>query len=124
MFRWNPFARRSGIFSVIHAHCKRNRVVSKHGKLNTYRKPEESEEQHRYSLSKLTSTKVQRLQLRSSHVLPKLSHVFDCHAMTGDIYNCAISILSVYNQIQDLEIIFLSILHCSCKMSSISEIKG
>ena len=47
IFRWNPFARRSGIFSVIHAHCKRNRVVSKHGKLNTYRKPEENEEQHR-----------------------------------------------------------------------------
>lgn len=53
--RWNPFARRSGIFSVIHAHCKRNRVVSKHGKLNTYRKPEENDEQHRYLKDFFTS---------------------------------------------------------------------
>ena len=45
--RWNPFARKSGIFGVIHAQSKRNRVVSKHGKLNTFRRPEENEEQHR-----------------------------------------------------------------------------
>ena len=42
--RWNPFAKKYGIFGVIHAHSKRNRVVSKHGKLNTYRKPDENRE--------------------------------------------------------------------------------
>ena len=45
--RWNPFVRKSGIFGVIHAQSKRNRVVSKHGKLNTFRRPEENEEKHR-----------------------------------------------------------------------------
>ena len=48
LIRWNPFAKKYGIFGVIHAHSKRNRVVSKHGKLNTYRKPDENREKHRY----------------------------------------------------------------------------
>ena len=46
-FRWNPFAKKYGIFGVIHAHSKRNRVVSKHGKLNTFRRPDENKEKHR-----------------------------------------------------------------------------
>ena len=45
--RWNPFARKFGILGVIHAHSKRNRVVSKHGRLNTYRRAEENQESHR-----------------------------------------------------------------------------
>jgi len=44
--RWNPFAKKYGIFGVIHAHSKRNRVVSKHGKLNTFRRPDETKEKH------------------------------------------------------------------------------
>ena len=48
--RWNPFSKKYGIFGVIHAHSKRNRVVSKHGKLNTYRKPDENREKHRYEI--------------------------------------------------------------------------
>jgi len=44
--RWNPFAKKYGIFGVIHAHSKRNRVVSKHGKLNTFRRPDENKEKH------------------------------------------------------------------------------
>jgi len=53
--RWNPFAKKYGIFGVIHAHSKRNRVVSKHGKLNTYRKPDENREKHRYLKDFFTS---------------------------------------------------------------------
>jgi len=54
--RWNPFAKKySGIFGVIHAHSKRNRVVSKHGKLNTYRRQDESREKHRYLKDFFTS---------------------------------------------------------------------
>jgi len=53
--RWNPFARKSGIFGVIHAQSKRNRVVSKHGKLNTFRRQDESSEQHRYLKDFFTS---------------------------------------------------------------------
>jgi len=56
--RWNPFARKSGIFGVIHAHSKRNRVVSKHGKLNTFRRPEENEEKHSKSGLSLTLHKM------------------------------------------------------------------
>ena len=47
ILRWNPFARKFGILGVIHAHSKRNRVVSKHGRLNTYRRAEENQESHR-----------------------------------------------------------------------------
>ena len=32
---------------VLYAQSKRNRVVSKHGKLNTFVRPDEKEEQHR-----------------------------------------------------------------------------
>ena len=35
--RWNPFRKKSGILGVIYAQSKKNRVVSKHGKLNTFR---------------------------------------------------------------------------------------
>ena len=34
---------------VIYAQSKRNRVVSKHGRLNTFVRPDEKEEQHRYT---------------------------------------------------------------------------
>ena len=48
-FRWNPFARKSrGILGVIKAQAKRNRVVSKHGRINVYRKTEDNENQHRF----------------------------------------------------------------------------
>jgi len=53
--RWNPFAKKYGIFGVIHAHSKRNRVVSKHGKLNTFRRPDENKEKHRYLKDFFTS---------------------------------------------------------------------
>ena len=33
---WNPFRKQSGILKVLHAQAKRNRMVSKHGKINTY----------------------------------------------------------------------------------------
>ena len=33
---WNPFRKKSGILNVIHAQSKRNRIVSKHGRVNTY----------------------------------------------------------------------------------------
>merc|ERR550532_2765125 len=46
--RWNPFRKKSGIMGVLYAQSKRNRVVSKHGKLNTFVRSEEKEEQHRY----------------------------------------------------------------------------
>ena len=32
---WNPFRKQSGILKVLHAQAKRNRMVSKHGKINT-----------------------------------------------------------------------------------------
>ena len=48
--RWNPFARKSrGILGVIKAQAKRNRVVSKHGRINVYRKTEDNENQHRFA---------------------------------------------------------------------------
>ena len=47
IFRWNPFKKKSGILGVIYAQAKRNRVVSKHGKLNTFRRPDETEDNHR-----------------------------------------------------------------------------
>jgi len=50
--KWNPFVRKFGIFGVIHAHCKRNRVVSKHGRLNTYRRAEENQESHSFRFLK------------------------------------------------------------------------
>jgi len=53
--RWNPFARKFGILGVIHAHSKRNRVVSKHGRLNTYRRAEENQESHRFLKDFFTS---------------------------------------------------------------------
>ena len=33
---WNPFRKKSGILNVLHAQSKRNRIVSKHGRINTY----------------------------------------------------------------------------------------
>ena len=32
----NPFRKKSGILNVLHAQSKRNRIVSKHGRINTY----------------------------------------------------------------------------------------
>ena len=33
---WNPFRKKSGILNVLHVQSKRNRIVSKHGRINTY----------------------------------------------------------------------------------------
>ena len=68
-FRWNPFARKSrGILGVIKgkspkfrhdgltgklsAQTKKNRVVSKHGRINVHRKTEDKENQHRQDFFK------------------------------------------------------------------------
>jgi len=54
--RWNPFARKSrGILGVIKAQTKKNRVVSKHGRINVHRKTEHNENQHRYLKDFFTS---------------------------------------------------------------------
>ena len=46
--RWNPFARKSrGLLGVIKAQTKKNRVVSKHGRINVYRVHEDNENNHR-----------------------------------------------------------------------------
>ena len=42
--KWNPFRKKSGILNVIHAQSKRNRVVSKHGKINTYNRGMDQQE--------------------------------------------------------------------------------
>ena len=34
-FSWNPFRKKSGLLRVMHAQSKKNRVVSKHGRVNT-----------------------------------------------------------------------------------------
>jgi len=34
--QWNPFRKKSGILSVMNTQSKRNRMVSKHGRINTY----------------------------------------------------------------------------------------
>ena len=44
---WNPFRKKSGLEKVMHAQTKKNRVVSKHGRLNIVTRPEETGEQHR-----------------------------------------------------------------------------
>ena len=54
-FRWNPFARKSqGILGVIKAQTKKNIVVSKHGRINVYRKTEDSENKYRYEIKKIS----------------------------------------------------------------------
>jgi len=45
--RWNPFRKKSGLLGVMHAQTKKNRVVSKHGRVNTIRKSDEVHEHHR-----------------------------------------------------------------------------
>jgi len=45
--KWNPFRKKSGLMKVMHAQTKKNRVVSKHGKINTFTKPDEAHEKHR-----------------------------------------------------------------------------
>jgi len=46
--KWNPFHKKCAILGVMKAISKRNRVVSKHGHVNTYRKEEDTEQNHRY----------------------------------------------------------------------------
>ena len=47
--RWNPLRKKSGLMSVMHAQTKKNRVVSKHGRINTFRRKEEvRHDKHRY----------------------------------------------------------------------------
>jgi len=44
---WNPFRKKSGLMRVMHAQTKKNRVVSKHGRINTFSRSEETNENHR-----------------------------------------------------------------------------
>jgi len=44
---WNPFRKKSGLMRVMHAQTKKNRVVSKHGRINTFSRSEEANENHR-----------------------------------------------------------------------------
>jgi len=44
---WNPFRKKSGLMRVMHAQTKKNRVVSKHGRINTFSRSEEENENHR-----------------------------------------------------------------------------
>ena len=46
---------RSGVLGVMHSLTKRNRLVSKHGRINTYRKDEEGQEKHRFFKDFFTS---------------------------------------------------------------------
>eukprot|EP00092_Neocalanus_flemingeri_P101433 GFUD01129691.1.p1 GENE.GFUD01129691.1~~GFUD01129691.1.p1 ORF type:complete len:448 (-),score=102.64 GFUD01129691.1:27-1238(-) len=45
--KWNPFRKKSGLMAVMHAQTKKNRVVSKHGRINTFSRSEEAHESHR-----------------------------------------------------------------------------
>ena len=46
---WNPFRKKSGLARVVHAQTKKNRVVSKHGRLNIVTSAEDSAtERHRH----------------------------------------------------------------------------
>lgn len=45
--KWNPFRKKSGLLGVMHAQTKKNRVVSKHGRVNTVKKSDEVQEHHR-----------------------------------------------------------------------------
>ena len=45
--KWNPFHKKCAILGVMKAISKRNRVVSKHGHVNTYRKEEDTNQNHR-----------------------------------------------------------------------------
>ena len=62
-FRWNPFRKKSGIMGVLYAQSKRNRVVSKHGKLNTFVRPDEKDEQHRWKFYKQAKAFLQKFQV-------------------------------------------------------------
>ena len=56
--RWNPLRKKSGLMSVMHAQTKKGRVVSKHGRINTFhRKEEVRHDKHRSkaTLSQWTS---------------------------------------------------------------------
>ena len=46
-FRWNPFRKTSGILGVMHAQTKKGRLVSKHGRINTFSRAEEVHDRHR-----------------------------------------------------------------------------
>ena len=70
IFRWNPFARKSrGILGVIHAQKKKNRIVSKHGRLNTVRPSGEVEENHRFEFSEHNEIRGQRLRFWLSLII-------------------------------------------------------
>ena len=45
--KWNPFHKKCAILGVMKAISKRNRVVSKHGHVNTYRKEEDATQNHK-----------------------------------------------------------------------------
>ena len=46
--KWNPFQKKCAVLGVMKAISKRNRVVSKHGHVNTYRKEEDTAQHHRW----------------------------------------------------------------------------
>ena len=48
--RWNPLSNKSGLMGVLHAQTKKNRVVSKHGRVNTVKKSDEVQEHHRFPI--------------------------------------------------------------------------
>jgi len=54
--RWNPFRKTSGIMAVMHAQTKKGRLISKHGRINTYTKTEEAHDRHRLIKDFFTST--------------------------------------------------------------------
>ena len=47
LYRWNPFRKTSGILGVMHAQTKKGRLVSKHGRINTFSRAEEVHDRHR-----------------------------------------------------------------------------
>merc|ERR1719370_34858 len=54
--KWNPLRKKSGLMSVLHAQTKKGRVVSKHGRINTFRRKEEvRRDKHRYLKDFFTS---------------------------------------------------------------------
>jgi len=54
--RWNPFRKTSGIMGVMHAQTKKGRLVSKHGRINTFSRAEEVHDRHRLIKDFFTST--------------------------------------------------------------------
>jgi len=52
---WNPFRKSSGLMGVMHMQTKKNRLISKHGRINVFTRKEEVQESHRYLKDFFTS---------------------------------------------------------------------